>query len=150
MQSTITRVVLPCSLLIGLVSACASGSANEAGSSPAPNGRSIVTSEDLERSPGQSVESVLMSKVPGIIVSRGQDGSIAIQIRGPSTLSSSTDPLFIVDGTPFQAGPGGSLTGINPFDISSIEVLKDATSTTMYGVRGANGVIIIKLKHGPQ
>jgi TonB-dependent SusC/RagA subfamily outer membrane receptor len=150
MRSTITRVVLPCSLLIGLFSSCASGGANGSQNGPAPSGRSIVTSEDLERSPGQSVESVLMSKVPGILVTRGQDGSIAIQIRGPSTLSSSTDPLFIVDGTPFQAGPGGSLTGINPFDISSIEVLKDAASTTMYGVRGANGVIVIKLKHGPQ
>ena len=150
MRSTITRVVLPCGLLMGLVSGCASGGAGGGASSQAPSGRSIVTSEDLERSPGQSVESVLMSKVPGIIVSRGPDGSIAIQIRGPSTLSSSTDPLFIVDGTTFHAGPGGSLTGINPFDISSIEVLKDAASTTMYGVRGANGVIIIKLKHGPQ
>jgi len=90
-----------------------------------------------------------MSKVPGIIVTRSQDGSLAIQIRGPSTFSSSTDPLLIVNGTPFQAGPGGALTGINPFDISSIEVLKDAASTTMYGVRGANGVIVIKLKHGP-
>ena len=147
MRSTITRVVLPCSLLIGLVSACASGGANGSEHGPAPSGRSIVTSEDLERSPGQSVESVLMSKVPGIIVTRAPDGILAMQIRGPSSLSSSTDPLFIVDGTPFQPGPGGSLTGINPFDISSIEVLKDAASTTMYGVRGANGVIVIKLKH---
>ena len=150
MRSTITRLVLPCSLLIGLVSACASGGAKQAGGNPAPNGRSIVTSEDLERSPGQSIESILMSKVPGIIVSRGPDGSLAMQIRGPSSLTSSTDPLFIVDGAPFAAGPGGTLSGINPFDISSIEVLKDAASTTMYGVRGANGVIVIKLKHGPQ
>ena len=150
MRSTITRLVLPCSLLIGLVSACASGGANQGGSNPAPSGRSIVTSEDLERSPGQSVESVLMSKVPGIIVTRGQDGSLAMQIRGASSFTSSTDPLFIVDGAPFAAGPGGTLSGINPFDISSIEVLKDAASTTMYGVRGANGVIVIKLKHGPQ
>ncbi|MFN2602485.1 MAG: TonB-dependent receptor plug domain-containing protein [Gemmatimonadaceae bacterium] len=150
MRSTITRLVLPCGLLLVLVSACSSGGASQAGSGPAPTGRSIVTSEDLERSPGQTVESVLMSKVPGILVTRGQDGSLAIQIRGPSSLSSNTDPLFIVDGAPFAAGPGGTLSGINPFDISSIEVLKDAASTTMYGVRGANGVIVIKLKHGPQ
>ncbi len=147
MLSIMTRVVLPCSLVVGLVSGCAHGGASGGTTGRSPSGRSIVTSEDLERSPGESIESVLMSKVPGIIVSRGQDGSIAIQIRGPSSLSSSTEPLYIVDGTPFQAGPGGSLTGINPFDISSIEVLKDAASTTMYGVRGANGVIIIKTKH---
>lgn len=150
MRSTITRVVLPWGLLIGLVSGCASGGANGSENGPAPSGRAIVTSEDLERSPGQSIESILMSKVPGILVSRAQDGSLAMQIRGPSSLASNTDPLFIVDGAPFAAGPGGALTGINPFDIASIEVLKDAASTTMYGVRGANGVIIIKLKHGPQ
>ncbi len=148
MRSIITRVLLPCSLVAGFASGCAHGGATGGAGDP-PSGRSIVTSEDLERSPGQSIESVLMSKVPGIIVTRSQDGSLAIQIRGPSTFSSSTDPLFIVNGTPFQAGPGGALTGINPFDISSIEVLKDAASTTMYGVRGANGVIVIKLKHGP-
>ena len=112
MRSTITRVVLPCSLLIGIVSACASGGANQGGINPAPNGRSIVTSEDLERSPGQSIESILMSKVPGIIVSRGPDGSLAMQIRGPSSLTSSTDPLFIVDGAPFAAGPGGTRGGV--------------------------------------
>jgi len=147
MSSIMSRVVLPCSLLIGLVSACAHGGAKGDPDTPSPNGRSIVTSEDLERSPGQSFETLLMSKVPGILVSRGPDGGISIQIRGASSLSSSTDPLFIVDGTPFQAGPGGNLTGLNPFDIESIEVLKDAASTTMYGVRGANGVIIIKTKH---
>ena len=138
---------MPFSLLIGLA-ACASGGANQSGGNPAPTGRSIVTAEDLERSPGESIESLLMSKVPGILVSRAQDGSLAIQIRGPSSISSSTDPLFIVNGTVFQAGPGGALTGINPFDIASIEVLKDAASTTMYGVRGANGVILIKTKIG--
>ena len=147
MLSIMSRVVLPCSLFIGLASGCASGGAKGGASNDSPSGRSIVTSEDLERSPGQSFETVLMSKVPGILVSRGPDGGISIQIRGASSLSSSTEPLFIVDGTPFQAGPGGSLTGINPFDIESIEVLKDAASTTMYGVRGANGVIVIKTKH---
>lgn len=147
MRSTLARVVLPCSMLIGLA-ACASGGANQSGSNPAPSGRSIVTAEDLERSPGETIESILMSKVPGIIVSHAPDGSLAMQIRGGSSISSSNDPLFIVNGTPFQAGPGGALTGINPFDIASIEVLKDAASTTMYGVRGANGVIIIKTKQG--
>ena len=49
-----------------------------------------------------------------------------------------------------QSGPGGSLTGINPKDIASIEVLKDAVSTSFYGVRGANGVIVIKTKHASQ
>jgi TonB-dependent SusC/RagA subfamily outer membrane receptor len=54
--------------------------------------------------------------------------------------------LYVIDGVPITPGPGGSLSGINPSDIASIEVLKDAVSTTMYGSRGANGVILIKTK----
>jgi TonB-dependent SusC/RagA subfamily outer membrane receptor len=65
-------------------------------------------------------------------------------IAGPSSRQSSHD------GVPIAAGPGGSLSGINPYDIQSIEVLKDAASLTMYGSRGANGVIVIKMKKPKQ
>jgi TonB-dependent SusC/RagA subfamily outer membrane receptor len=54
----------------------------------------------------------------------------------------------VVDGQVIQAGPNGSLSGINPYDIESIKVLKDPASLTMYGSRGANGVIVIKTKKG--
>jgi TonB-dependent SusC/RagA subfamily outer membrane receptor len=91
-----------------------------------------------------------MSKVSGIVVTRAPDGGIAIRIRGGSSISSSNEPLYIINGIAFQPGPEGSLTGINPYDIASIEVLKDAAATAMYGVRGANGVIVIKLKLGRQ
>jgi TonB-dependent SusC/RagA subfamily outer membrane receptor len=56
--------------------------------------------------------------------------------------------LYVIDGLPIQPGPGGSLLGINPHDIASIEVFKDASSTAYYGLRGSNGVIVIKTKHG--
>jgi len=141
-----SRVLLSCTLLVGLVSACAHGGANAAGK-PA-DGRSIVTSDDLERSPGEPIENVLMSRVSGIVVTRAPDGGIAIRIRGPVSISGTNEPLYIVDGMAFQAGPEGSLTGINPYDIASIEVLKEAAATAMYGVRGANGVIVIKTKVG--
>ncbi|HEV7836867.1 MAG TPA: TonB-dependent receptor plug domain-containing protein, partial [Gemmatimonadaceae bacterium] len=88
----------------------------------------------------------LASRVPGIIVDRTSDGGIAIRLRGATTILGSNAPLYIVDGIPIEAGPNGSLTGINPMDIASIEVLKDAAATSMYGVRGANGVIVIKTK----
>jgi TonB-dependent SusC/RagA subfamily outer membrane receptor len=92
-----------------------------------------------------------MSKVPGITVSRTRDGSIAIRIRGgSSSFYGSNDPLYIVDGVPFQVGQDGGLTGINPRDIASIEVLKDAGATAIYGVRGANGVVIITTKQAGQ
>jgi TonB-dependent starch-binding outer membrane protein SusC len=148
MLTTVTRLLLPCSLLVGLVAGCAHGGAGSG--NPAPGSRSIVTSEDLERSPGEPIENILMSKVSGIVVTRAPDGGIAIRIRGGSSISGSNEPLYIVNGIAFQPGPEGSLTGINPYDIASLEVLKDAAATAMYGVRGANGVIVIKLKQGRQ
>jgi TonB-dependent SusC/RagA subfamily outer membrane receptor len=148
MPTIITRLFLPCSLLVGVVAACAHGGPGNA--DPGSGSRSIVTSEDLARSPGEPIENILMSKVSGIVVTRGPDGGIAIRIRGGSSISGSNEPLYIINGIAFQPGPEGSLTGINPYDIASIEVLKDAAATAMYGVRGANGVIVIKLKQGRQ
>ena len=91
-----------------------------------------------------------MAKVPGVWITRTPDGGIAIRIRGTTSLNASNAPLYVVDGMAIQAGPNGSLTGINPYDIETIEVLKDAASTSMYGSRGANGVIIIKTKRSRQ
>lgn len=107
--------------------------------------RSAVTSEDIERNAGQPIEEVLAGRFPGVSVFR-TPGGIAIRIRGGSSILNSNEPLYVIDGIPIQAGPNGSLTGVNPLDIESIEVLKDAASTAMYGIRGANGVIVIKTK----
>lgn len=144
MLTAMSRALLSCTLLVGLVSGCAHGGAGAAGK-PA-DGRSIVTSDDLQRSPGEPIENVLMSRVSGIVVTRAADGSIAIRIRGPVSISGTNEPLYILDGMAIQAGPEGTLAGLNPYDIASIEVLKDAAATAMYGVRGANGVIVIKTK----
>jgi TonB-dependent SusC/RagA subfamily outer membrane receptor len=140
------RALVVGSLLTGLIAGCARSAANGTTSHPAPDRGSIVTSEDLQRTPVEPVENALMAKVPGIWISHTTDGSIAIRIRGPASIYGSNDPLYIIDGMPFQTGPGGGLTGINPYDIASIEVLKDAADTGIYGLRGANGVIIIKTK----
>ena len=145
------RAAVSCGLLVWLISGCASGNSAPpdptAGLTPRnQNGGTIVTAEDLDRTPVESIERALASKVPGVYVSHTADGSIAIRIRGNSSIEGSNEPLYVIDGTPVNAGPGGSLTGINPKDIASIEVLKDATATSFYGVRGANGVIVIKTK----
>jgi len=135
-------------LLVGLVSACAhAGKTSSEGASAAGN---TVTAEDIERSPGVPLEELMTAKISGVWVTRTADGGIAVRIRGPTSVHGSNEPLYVVDGIPIQAGPGGSLTGIPPSDIASIEVLKDATATTMYGVRGANGVILIKTKRPGQ
>lgn len=145
------RLVVSCGLLAGIISGCASGK----GTTPAPAadvfpgkptaGR-IITSEEIDRAPAESFERTLAAKVPGLIVSRASDGSLVLRIRTSNSIMANTEPLVIVDGTPTLSGPSGGLNGLNPRDIASIEVIKDASSLAMYGVRGANGVIVVKTK----
>ena len=146
------RVAVSCGLLAGLLSGCASG--NGAFVDPAlnpvsrgPTGSTIVTSDDLDRAPIEPIERTLAAKVPGLMISHAADGSISIRIRGGSSIMGNNEPLYIIDGVPANSGPGGNLTGINPRDIASIEVLRDAADLAFYGVRGSNGVIVIKTKH---
>jgi TonB-dependent starch-binding outer membrane protein SusC len=120
----------------------------DAPTTTAPN--SVVTAEEIERVPGRSIEQILMDRFPGVTVSRTSDGTISVRIRGTTSIESSNEPLYVIDGIPIVPGPGGGLTGINPHDIASIEVVKDPAGTALYGVRGANGVIIIKTKQPDQ
>jgi len=80
------------------------------------------------------------------LITRTPDGSLAIRIRGNNSISANMEPLYVIDGVEVTPGPGGALLGINPHDIASIEVLKDAASLSFYGLRGGNGVILIKTK----
>jgi TonB-dependent SusC/RagA subfamily outer membrane receptor len=138
------RSLVPVVFGLGVTVACASGKATPR-DLPAST---AVTAEDIERTPSVPIEELLMSKYPGVWIQRMADGGISIRIRGATSMEGSNEPLYVVDGSPIQTGPNGSLTGIVPSDIASIEILKDAAATTLYGVRGANGVIIIKTKHG--
>lgn len=142
MASPCSRVLLPLGLTIGLIVGCKS--AQRAESNPPPP-KADVTSEDIQRAPGQSIEEILKGRVAGVTVTR-IDGGIAVRIRGATSLYGSSEPLYVLDGIPIAPGPGGSLTGIDPYDIESIEVLKDPADTALYGMRGANGVIVIKTK----
>ena len=136
---SLPRTALSLSVLIGLFAGCAS-----ARSAP-PATEAAVTSEDL-RNPNEPIESVLQRKVPGLVVTRTDDGGIALRVRGISSYNGAeTPPLYVLNGLPFQPGPGGALTGINPHDIESIKVLKGAQAG-LYGIEGANGVIVITTK----
>lgn len=108
-----------------------------------------VTGEDIDRAgpTDDAIEKTIAAHVPGVLVTRTPDGGIAVRIRGNASIGANTEPLYVIDDMPINPGPGGALTGINPHDIASIEVLKDAASLTYYGVRAANGVILIKTKH---
>lgn len=107
---------------------------------------SVMTEEEIGRVPGRPIEQVLMERFPGVMVARTPDGGISVRIRGVTSLVGNNEPLYVVDDVPMQAGPGGTLKSINPHDIASIQVLKNPAETAMYGVRGANGVIVIKTK----
>jgi len=138
-----SRALLPVGLVVGLISGC-SHSSGTSQKSPPPS--STVTAQDIERTPGEPIEKSLMGRFPGVSVTRTADGGIAVRIRGTTSIRGSNEPLYVLDGIPIEPGPNGSLSGINPYDIASIEVLKDAADTAIYGMRGANGVIVIKTK----
>lgn len=107
---------------------------------------SSVSSEDLESSKPSRIEDVLKGKVSGVQItqSSGQPGSDSkVRIRGVGTINNS-DPLYIVDGM----AVGGGINYLNPTDIESVEVLKDAASAAVYGARAANGVILVTTKSG--
>lgn len=145
-------VLLP--LLFGALAACACArsapqtSGTEAVPRPDRAAAPAVSSEDVARMPGESIEKLLMSRTPGIYVYRTNDGSLAIRIRGSTSFQGNNEPLIVIDGVPVDGAQGGVLTGLNPYDIASIRVLKEPTDITMYGVRGANGVILITTKKG--
>lgn len=105
-----------------------------------------VPVEELQRSRSVShLSELLQGSVAGVHVSRGPGGGIRVRIRGISSIYGSNDPLYVVDGTPVQADPGGALSWINPHDVASISVLK-GPAAAMYGSRGANGVIVVRTK----
>lgn len=116
---------------------------------------SSVTSKQIEQDASQSLEGLLQGKAAGvsIIANSGEPGGgITMRIRGQSSLNSGIEPLYIVDDVPIQVentqmNHGGTalspLANIDPSDIASIEVLKDAASASIYGSRAANGVVII-------
>lgn len=92
------------------------------------------------------VEELIAGRFAGVEVVRMANGSSEIHIRGINTIIGNTEPLYVIDGLEVSAGPGGALMGLNPSDIARIDVLKDAGATAIYGIRGANGVILITTK----
>jgi TonB-linked SusC/RagA family outer membrane protein len=112
-----------------------------------------VRGEDLTQIPVTNAMEVLQGKVPGLDLTRtsGQAGAgLNFTLRGNRSLGGANQPLVIVDGIPYGDPIGGSpdFVDVNPNDIASVEVLKDAAATAIYGSRGANGVILITTKRG--
>ena len=106
-----------------------------------------VSSEELNTKPVSNAFEALQGKAAGVdITSSQRPGELGdIRIRGNRSLNASNSPLYVVDGVPLNSG---GIETINPRDIESIDILKDASSTAIYGSRGANGVILITTKRG--
>ncbi|MCQ2142548.1 MAG: TonB-dependent receptor [Bacteroidales bacterium] len=109
-----------------------------------------VKAADVVKSPGSSIEKMLQGRVAGLTVidasNDSPESSVTMRVRGMSSINGSNAPLVVIDGVPF--GDAGNLSAVNPNIIESIEVLKDASATAIYGSRGANGVILITTKSG--
>jgi TonB-linked SusC/RagA family outer membrane protein len=107
-----------------------------------------VSIKDIANAPVQSFEQALAGRVAGVNVTSNEDqpgSGMNIVIRGAGSLTQSTAPLYVIDGFPIEDFDAKSL---NPDDVESISVLKDASSTAIYGARGANGVIVVQTKQG--
>ncbi|HEX7845231.1 MAG TPA: TonB-dependent receptor plug domain-containing protein, partial [Chitinophagaceae bacterium] len=107
-----------------------------------------VTSEKINQVPMASIDQILQGRAPGLwsVAGSGQPGAAAtVLIRGAGSINGVTAPLYVMDGIPIE---GGTFQSLNPSDIESVDVLKDAVSTALYGSRGANGVIVITTKRG--
>jgi len=105
----------------------------------------VVSSEDLTRIPASNFTRALQGRAPGVLVTQsGSPGSNAqIRVRGVGSINQSPNPIYVIDGV-----ITGGLGNVNPTDIESIQVLKDASAAAIYGADGANGVIIITTKRG--
>jgi TonB-dependent starch-binding outer membrane protein SusC len=156
-------VALACGLSVALVAACGSGGAPPASAPNAdrtqepspPYGESLagtsrtLGSDELRNQRVTRIEELFQGRVAGVQVIRQANGNYSVRVRGTSSIMGSNEPLFVIDGMPVnQYGLTGALAGINPGDVSHIQVLKDPSDTSMYGMRGANGVIVITTKRG--
>ncbi len=109
---------------------------------PAATVQGVAPGEPTPR----TLDQMLAGKLAGVSVTPGAHGGIRVRMMGPTSFYGSEGPLYIVDGTQVEVGPGGDLPWINPRDVESITALKNPSDIAIYGVRGGNGVIVIKTK----
>ncbi|MEO5600116.1 MAG: TonB-dependent receptor [Cyclobacteriaceae bacterium] len=123
---------------------------------------SSIKADAFKDMPLTSVDQALQARVPGVNVTQSSSapgGGLSVRIRGANSLISGSEPLYVIDGLPIYPDngsfgtsgnrqAGNALSSLNPNDIESIEVLKDASATSIYGSRGSNGVVLITTKRG--
>ena len=108
----------------------------------------VVDGVDVQGRPAVHFEDLLEGQIAGVQVVRHAGGGVSFRIRGLGSISGDNEPLYVVDGMVVHVAPGRGLDWLSPGDIKRIEILKDASTTSMYGVRGANGVVLITTRRG--
>jgi len=111
---------------------------------PPPPDPSTVRA-DVNRQKASSLDLLLAGRISGVTVSAAPGGGIVVRMGGPTSFYGNQDPLFVVDGVPVSAN-GGTLSWLDAHDIDFIKAIKDPSETAIYGIRGSNGVILIKTK----
>lgn len=151
-RTTIDVTLKENSLVLGEVVAVGYGVVKK---SDATGSVAVIKPDDIEAGIATSTQDLLVGASPGVVVTTNggnPTGNANIRIRGGSSLSASNDPLIVVDGVPqtnqSSAGGTNALSMINPANIESLTILKDASATAIYGSRASNGVIIITTKKG--
>ena len=141
------KTQLPAVVLGMVCVACGSPRAEQPSAAlPPPKSATVQGPGPGEAAP-RSLEQMLTGKLSGVTVTPMAGGGIAVRMMGPTSFNDANEgPLFIVDGTPVESRPGGTLPWVNPQDIESITALRNPSDIAIYGVRGANGVIVIKTK----
>jgi TonB-dependent SusC/RagA subfamily outer membrane receptor len=102
-----------------------------------------LSGDVAQRSSPTSLADMIDGRFAGVELRRLGSGGVSVRIRGQRTFKGDAEPLYVVDGVPQHPGINGVFTDIDPRDVKSIEVLKDAGATAIYGARGTNGVILI-------
>ena len=154
MPEQLPRYALRCVVTVLLTTHCAPGRPSQ---SPIPEGGSAVvtatsdatvTRDETGARTFAHVEELIEGRAPGVQVIRRSDGTFSLRIRGTTPPLGRNEPLIVIDGTPvFEQRVGQALAALTPQDVLRIDVLKDAASTALYGMRGGNGVIVITTRH---
>ena len=141
-----TRVLPSLALAVGTVFACASQArAQTATARPAPPPPTSMKATEAARAHSTTLAQLLQGRLSGVTVSPAPDGGVIVRMGGPTSFYGNQSPLFVVDGIPIESSRS-TLSWLSPNDVETVQALKDPSQTAIYGVRGANGVILIRTK----
>ncbi len=138
--------VLSVVLVICIIGLSACASSKEA--KDKPTDLDTITSEDIENEEAKTLSQLIRGRIPGVSIIEGPGGGIMVRIRGRSTFQEDETPLFVVDGMPVRPYNDGSIPGVIVSEIEWVKVHKGPGETARWGMRGAHGVIEVKLKGG--